>query len=80
MSNLGFGVSGVLLGNFWAYMLNLSAKNLNDFYIALIIKFVSSFLPLFMLGLVPNKEHIEKDSDLKRLNSIEPTKAELLLL
>jgi hypothetical protein len=29
-----------------------------------------SIIPLAFLGLIPNKEEIEKDEDLKRLNKI----------
>lgn len=79
MSNLGFGVLGVFFGNFWAYMLGLNASNLGDFYIALVLKLLFSFVPLLLLDLVPNKEEIDKDEDLKRLNAKEEGKTHLLI-
>lgn len=68
-----------MFGNFWAYMLGLNAKNLGDFYIALVLKLLFSFTPLLLLDLVPNKEDIENDEDLKRLNACEDGKKQLLV-
>lgn len=68
-----------MFGNFWAYMLGLNAKNLGDFYIALVLKLLFSFTPLLLLDLVPNKEDIENDEDLKRLNTCEDGKKHLLV-
>jgi len=78
-SNLGFGVLGPIFGNFWAYMLGLNARNLGDLYVALVLKLLFSLVPLLFLGLVPNREDIEKDEDLKLLNAAEETKKHLLV-
>ena len=78
-SNLGFGVVGPIFGNFWAYMLGLSSRNLGDLYVALVIKLLFSLVPLLFLGFVPNKEDIDKDEDLKRLNAAEESKKHLLV-
>ena len=67
-SNLGFGVLGSYHGTFWANLLNLSKDNLDNMYIAMVIKVALSFVPMLMLGLVPNKEEIENDEDLKGIN------------
>jgi hypothetical protein len=70
MNNLGFGVLGPLLGNFWAEVLGINLKNFDNFYMAMIVKLISSFIPLIFLPLIPNKEEIDKDEDLKSLNKL----------
>ena len=49
-------------------MLNINLENLENLYMGLIIKLVFSFIPLLLLPLIPNKDEIENDMDLRRLN------------
>ena len=57
-----------LHGNLWAYILGIDENNLDLLYIAMIIKALLSLLPMLLLFMVPNKEEIEADEDLKKLN------------
>ncbi|CDW79847.1 folate-biopterin transporter family [Stylonychia lemnae] len=68
LSNLGFGLIGSMMGTYWSNLLNINRQNLDNFYLGLILKLGLSFVPLFFLKLIPNKEDINQDEDLKRLN------------
>jgi len=68
LSNLGYGLIGSLMGTFWCNLLDINRTSLGNFYKGLLIKLVLSVLPLFLLKLIPNKEEINNDEDLKKLN------------
>ena len=69
LGNLGFGLIGTLMGNFWGSYFRIDGNNLENLYLGLTVKLFCSLLPLLMLNLLPNKEEIAKDEDLKRLNN-----------
>ena len=70
MSNFGFGVFGPITGNLWAYFFGIDKENLSNLYLGLIVKLIFSFVPLLFLKLLPNKEEIERNSDLNALNNV----------
>lgn len=64
LSNLGFGLVGTVMGTVWSSVLNINKENYGNLYKGLIVKLILSLLPLLMLGLIPNKEEINENSDL----------------
>ena len=68
LSNLGFGLIGSLMGTFWCNLLDINRSTIANFYRGLLIKLFLSLVPLLLLGLIPNKEDINADEDLKKLN------------
>ncbi|CDW78704.1 UNKNOWN [Stylonychia lemnae] len=78
-SNIGFGVIAQFFGNFCAEIIGVNNENIQDIYKLLIIKLVFSFVPLTFLRLIPNKDEIENDVDLQRLNKNDDNKEQLLI-
>ena len=68
MSNLGFGLVGTMMGTMWSSWLGIDMDHLENLYLGLSVKLVLSLVPLLMLNLIPNKEEINANEDLKRLN------------
>jgi len=77
-SNLGFGVIGNIFGTYLADLLQINETNLGNLYYGLMFKFGLSLIPFSFLFLLPNKNEIESDEGLHRLNKIEP-QSEILM-
>lgn len=74
VGNLGFGVVGILFGNYCAAKLGIDEHNLNNLYKGMIIKLFLSLIPFAFLGWIYNKQEIEHDEKLSQVNQLDNQK------
>lgn len=68
LSNLGFGVVGTLFGTYVSDALGINQQHMDNLHQGILVKLAFSVLPFLLLPLIPNKEEINTDEDLKRVN------------
>ena len=78
INTFGFAVLGNISGTFLGEALNIKQGNLGNLSYALGIKLVLTIIPLLFIWVIPNKEDIETDPILVKLNQSEDLQETLL--